>query len=101
MTKGEMMKSLRLAGASALLVLSVGMALGQDAAHDVDRTTTTAGRAVKHVGKKVGHATKSGVKSASHGTKVVAKDSAKGVKNASEKTAEGIKDVATKEPPSK
>jgi hypothetical protein len=94
--KGETMKSLRVAGVSALVVLCVGMTLGQDAAHDVDKAATKTEHVVKHVGKKVGHATKSGVKDAGHGTKDVAKDSAKGVKKASEKSAEGIKDAASK-----
>jgi hypothetical protein len=96
MTKGETMKSLRVAAIPALLVLSVGMSLGQDASHDVDKGAAKTGDLVKHAGKKVGHATKSGVKNAGHGTKVVAKDSAKGVKKASEKTGEGIKDAASK-----
>ena len=86
------MKALRIGGISAMAILCVGMALGQDAAHDVDKGATKTARFVKHAGKKVGHATKSGVKDAGHGTKVVAKDSAKGVK----KTGEGIKDTASK-----
>ena len=90
------MKTLRVAGIPPLLVLCVGMALGQDAAHDVDKGVTKTGNVVKHVGKKVGHTTKSGVKDAGHGTKVVAKDSAKGVKKATKKTGEGIKDAASK-----
>jgi hypothetical protein len=96
MTKGEAMNSLRAAGIPALLVICVGMALGQDVAHDADKDATKTGNVVKHVGKKVGHVTKSGVKDAGHGTKVVAKDSAKSVKKASEKTGEGIKDAASK-----
>ncbi len=90
------MKAFRVAGIPALLVLCVGMALGQDAAHDVDKGAIKTGKVVKHVGKKIGHATKSGVKDAGHGTKVVAKDSAKGVKKATKKTGEGIKDAASK-----
>lgn len=89
------MKALRIAGIPAMAVLCVGMALGQDAAHDVDKGATKTGDFVKHTGKKVGHATKSGVKDAGHGTKVVAKDSVKGVKKASKKTGEGIKDAAS------
>ena len=42
----------------ALLVLCVGMAIGQDAAHDVDKAATKTGHAVKHATKKVGNATK-------------------------------------------
>jgi hypothetical protein len=86
------MKALRIAGIPAMVVLCVGMAVGQDASHDVDKTATKTGHFVKHAGKKLGHATKTGVKDAGHGTKAVAKDSAKGV----EKTGEGIKDAASK-----
>jgi hypothetical protein len=86
------MKALRIAGISAMFVLCVGMAVGQDASHDVDKAATKTGLVVKHAGKKVGHASKTGVKDAGHGTKVVAKDSAKGVK----KTGEGTKDAVGK-----
>jgi hypothetical protein len=86
------MKALRIAGVPAMLVLCVGMAVGQDASHDMDKAATKTGHVVKHTEKKVGHATKSGVKDAGRGTKVVAEDSAKGVK----KTGEGIKDAAGK-----
>jgi hypothetical protein len=72
------MKALRIAGIPAMLVLCVGMAVGQDASHDIDKAGTKTGHFVKHAGKKVGHASKTGVKDAGHGTKVVAKDSAKG-----------------------
>ena len=64
---------LRVEGVSELLVLCAGMALGQDAAHDVDKSATKTGQFVKYAGRKVGHATKSGVKDAGHGTKVVPK----------------------------
>jgi hypothetical protein len=119
LTKGEAMKSLRVAGIPALMVLCVAMALGQDAARDVDKGATKTGDIVKQAGNKVGHAAKSGVKGAVHGTKTVAKDSAKGVgdaghgtkvvatdsakgvKKASEKTGEGIKDATGKPVPSK
>jgi hypothetical protein len=74
------MKALRVAGIPALLILCAGMAIGQDAAHDVDKAATTTGHAVKHTGKKVGHATKSGAKATAHGTKTAAKDTVKGVK---------------------
>jgi cell division protein FtsL len=90
--KEKQMKALRISGITAMVVLCVGMAIGQDASHDVDKTATKTGHFVKHAGKKVGHATKTGVKDTGHGTKVVAKDSAKGVK----KTGEGIKDAASK-----
>jgi hypothetical protein len=86
------MKALRVAGIPAMLILCVGMAVGQDASHDVDKAATKTGSVVKHAGKKVGHASKTGVKDAGHGTKVVAKDSAKGVK----KTGEGTKDAVAK-----
>ena len=76
------MKTLRVAGIPAMVVLCGGMAVGQDVAHDVDKSANKTGHVVKHVGKKVGHATKSGVKGTAHGTKDVAKDSAKGVKDA-------------------
>jgi hypothetical protein len=90
------MKSLRVAGIQVLMVLCAGIALCQNAAHDVDKSATKTGQAVKHVGKKVGHATTSGVKSAGHGTKVAAKDTAKDVKKGSEKTGEGVKDAVRK-----
>ena len=83
-------------GIPALLVLCVGMVLGQDTAHDVDKGATKTGHFVKHAGKRIGHVTTSGVEDAGHGTKVVAKDSAKGVKKTSKKTGEGIKDAASK-----
>jgi hypothetical protein len=86
------MKALRIGGISAMLLLCVGTAVGQDASHDVDKAGAKTGHFVKHAGKKVGHASKTGVKDAGHGTKVVAKDSAKCVK----KTGEGIKDAASK-----
>jgi hypothetical protein len=86
------MKALIIAGIPAMVVLCAGMAAGQDASHDVDKTATKTGHVVTHAGSKVGHATKTGVKDTGHGTKVVAKDSAKGVK----KTGEGIKDAASK-----
>jgi hypothetical protein len=86
------MKALRIAGIPAMVVLCVGMTVGQDASHDVDKTATKTGHVIKDAGKKVGHATKTGVKDTGHGTKVVAQDSAKGVK----KTGEGIKDTASK-----
>jgi hypothetical protein len=94
--KGETMKLLRIVGLLAPLVLCVGMAAAQDAAHDVNKGAAKTAQAVKHTGKKVGNATKSGAKGAGNGTKVVAKDSAKGVKKATEKTGAGIKDAAGK-----
>ena len=42
------MKSLRVAAIPALLVLCVGMALGQDAAHDVDKGATRTRHFVNH-----------------------------------------------------
>jgi hypothetical protein len=90
------MKALRVEGISAMAVLCVAMALGQDVAHDVDKAATRTEHVVKHDARKVGHATKSGVKHADHGTKVVARDSAKKVEKASKRTGEGIKDVVSK-----
>jgi hypothetical protein len=87
-----MMKALRIAGIPAMVVLCVGMAVGQEVSHDMDKTATKTGHFVKHAGKKVGHTTKTGVKDAGHGTKVVANGSAKGV----EKTGQSIKDAASK-----
>lgn len=95
------MKSLRAAAVPALLVVCVGMALCQDAAHDLDKSAAKTGQVVKHAGKKVGHATMSGVKGTGHGTKVVAKDTAKGLKKASKKTGEGIKDATGQPTPAK
>jgi hypothetical protein len=86
------MKALRIAGIPAMSVLCVGMVVGQDASHDVDKAATKTGHLVKHAGKKVGRASKTGVKDAGHGTKVIAKDSEKGIK----KTGQGIKDAAGK-----
>jgi hypothetical protein len=40
------MKSLRVAGVPALLVLCVGMVVGQDAAHDADKAATETGHVV-------------------------------------------------------
>ena len=71
------MKALKLAGIPALLVLCAGMAVGQDAAHDVDKAATKTGQAVKHGVKKVAKGTKTGVKDVGHGTKVAAKDTGK------------------------
>lgn len=90
------MKALRIAGIPAMVVLCVGLALGQDVVHDLDKGAAKTGHVVKQVGKRVAHATSSGTSHAGHGTKVVAKDSVKGVKKASQKTGEGIKDAAGK-----
>jgi hypothetical protein len=49
--KWEMMKVLTIAGVPILLVLCVGMAIGQDAAHDLDKAATKTGHAVKHATK--------------------------------------------------
>jgi hypothetical protein len=84
------MKTLRIAGIAALAVLCVGMAVGQDAAHDVDKGATKTGHVVKRAGMKVGHATKSGVKDVGRGTKVVAKDSVNGTKS-------GVKDAGRRD----
>ena len=79
------MKALKIAGIPALLVLCVGMAVGQDAAQDVDKAATKTGHVVKHATTKVGKATKRG-----------AKDTGKGVKTGTGKTGEGVKDAVTK-----
>jgi hypothetical protein len=89
------MKLLKLAGIPTLLVLCIGMAVGQDAANGVDKAATKSGHVVKHA-TKVGKATKTGAKDVGHGTKVAAKDTGKGAKAGTQKTGEGIKDAVTK-----
>ena len=81
---------------STLLVLCVGIAVGQDAAHDVDKATTKTGHVAKHAVKKVGKTTKTGAEDVGHGAKVAAKDTGKGVKTGTEKIGEGIKDAVAK-----
>jgi len=66
------MKVLTIARIPTLLVLCVGMAVGQDAAHDVDKAATKTGHVVRHATTKVGKATKRGAKDVGHGTKVAA-----------------------------
>jgi hypothetical protein len=80
------MKVIRTLLTTPVVVLSVGISLGQDIPKDVDKGATTTGHAVKHTGKKVGHATKSGVKGAAHGTKATGKDTVKGVKKVTGKS---------------
>src|SRR5277367_1377790 len=63
------MKLLKLAGIPTLLVLCVGMAVGQDAANGVDKAATKTGHVVKHATKKVGKATKTGAEDVGHGTR--------------------------------
>jgi hypothetical protein len=82
---GPIYVELRLGGIPALLVLYAGIAVGQDAFHDVDKAITKTGHAVKHATKKVGKATKMGAKGVGHGTKIAAKDAGKAVKTGSEK----------------
>jgi hypothetical protein len=41
------MKALRIGGILAMLVLCVGIAVGQDASHDVDKAATKTGHVVK------------------------------------------------------
>jgi hypothetical protein len=94
--KEKMMKVLRIGGISWLLVFWVGMAVGQDAAHGVDKVATKTGHVAKHATKKVGNATKTGAEDVGHGTKVAVKDTRKGVKTGVEKTGDGVKDVVTK-----
>jgi hypothetical protein len=91
-----MMKVPTIAVIPALLVLCVGMAIGQDAAHDVDKAATKTGHAVKHATKKVGNATKTGAKDIGHGAEVTANDAGKGVKTGTKKTGDGVKDAVTK-----
>jgi hypothetical protein len=90
------MKALRIAGIPALLVLCVGMTVGQDSARGPDKAATTTGHAAKHVAKKVGKVTKTGAKNVCHGTKSAAKDTEKGVKTGTEKTGDSVKDAVTK-----
>jgi hypothetical protein len=90
------MNSLRVAGISALLVLSVGMAFGRDAAQGVGKGAAKTGHLVKHAGRRAGHATESGLRGAGRGTKAAAKDSVKGARKAPKKTGEGIKDAVSK-----
>ena len=86
------MKALRIAGIPAMLILCVGMALGQDATHDTDKAATTTGHAVKHTGKKVGHVTKSGAKDTAHGTKSAAKGTVKGVRKVTGTSGKKVND---------
>jgi hypothetical protein len=90
------MKTLKIAGIPALLVLCVGMAVGQDTTNKADKATTKTDHVVKHTAKRVGNATKTGAKDVGHGTKLAAKDTGKGVKTGTEKTGEGIKDAVNK-----
>jgi hypothetical protein len=46
------MKAFRIAAIPMILVLCVGMVLGQDAAHDVDKGAAKTGQIVKHVGRQ-------------------------------------------------
>jgi hypothetical protein len=55
-------EELTIAGIPTLLVLCVGIAVGQDAAHDVNKAATKTGHVVKHATPKVGEATKRGPK---------------------------------------
>ena len=61
-------------GIPTLLVLCVGIAIGQDAVQDVDKAATMTGHVVKHAAKKVGKGTKTGIKDVGHGAEVAAKD---------------------------
>lgn len=90
------MNALKIGGIPALLVLCVGIALGQDVAQDVNKAATKTGHVMKHTTKKAGKATKRAAKDVGHGTKVAAQDTGKGIKTGTEKTGEGIKDVVTK-----
>ena len=94
--KGETMKLLTIGGIPALLILCAGIAVGQDASHDVDKAATKTSHVVKHATKKVAKATKSSAKDVGHGTKVAAKDTGKDVATGAEKTGEGINDAIIK-----
>jgi hypothetical protein len=72
---------------SALLVLCAGIAVDQNASHDVHKAATKTGHVVKHATTKVSKATKRGAKDIGHGTKVAAKDTGKGVKTGTEAKA--------------
>jgi hypothetical protein len=86
------MKAFRNAMTAALVVFCVGISLGQDVPHDVDKGAAKTGQAVKGTGKKVGHATKSGARSAAHGTKAAGKDTVKGVKKLTGKSGKKVDD---------
>ena len=57
-----------------MLVLCVGMAVGQDAANGVDKAATKTGHVAKHAAKKAGKATKTGIEDVGHGTRIATKD---------------------------
>jgi hypothetical protein len=90
------MKALRIGGIPTLLILCVGIAVGQDAAQDLGKAATETGHVVKHATTKVGIGTKTGAKAVGHSAKVAAKDTGKDVKTGTEKTGDGVKDVVTK-----
>ena len=85
------MKALKIGGIPALLVLCVGIAVGQDAANGVDKAATKTSHVVKCATTKVGKATKKGVQDVGHGTKVAAKDTGNGVKTGTEKSGNGVR----------
>ena len=87
------MKALKVAGIPTLLVLCVGMAVGQDAANDVDKAATKTGHVVKHATTNVPKATKRGAKDVGHGAKIAAENTEKGVRTGTEKTGDGVKDA--------
>lgn len=87
------MKKSIVMGWPLVAVLCVGTCLAQDAAHDVQKATSTTGGAVEHVGKKIGKETRHGVKAVGHGTSKGAQDTAHGAKTVAVKTANGAKDV--------
>jgi hypothetical protein len=94
--KRKTMKALRIGVIPGLLVLWVGIAVGQDAAHGVDKAATKTGEVVKHATKKIGKATKTSAEDVGHGTKIAVKNTGEGVKIGTEKTGNGAKDVVTK-----
>jgi hypothetical protein len=70
------MKALKSGGIPALLVLCVGIAVGQDAANGVDKAATKTGHVVRRATTKVGKATKRGVQDVGHGSRLVPKSPA-------------------------
>jgi hypothetical protein len=93
---GGFVKLVRTLGLSTVLAMTMGVAVAQDAANDVDKAGKKTGHVVAKAGKKIGRETKAGAEDVGHGTKAAARDTAKGVKAASVKTADGVKDGVTK-----
>jgi hypothetical protein len=79
-----------------MLVLCVGMADGQNAAHDVDNAATEADHSVKHATKKVGKATRLASKMLVTEPRSPAKDAGKDVETGTEKTGDSVNGAVTK-----